>query len=118
ASLVFLDVPTANIVGLAFSPDARMLAACTQYEGIIRIWSVETAKLLHELDAKAGQVNSIAFSPDGRTLASAHFRHGEHKHISLVKLWDVARGREVTTLDANLPTTVDSVAFGRDDKTV
>lgn len=118
ASLIVLEVPTANIVSLAFSPDARLLAASTQYEGIIRIWSVETAKLLHELNSKADTVNSIAFSPDGRTLASAHYRHGEHKHISLVKLWDVARGREVTTLDANLPATVDSVAFGRDDKTV
>ena len=57
-----------------------------------------------------GPVKSVAFSPDGRTLASASLDH-------TIKLWDVANGRELRTLEGHTDQ-VTSVAFSPDGKTL
>ena len=53
-------------------------------------------------------MNSVAFSPDGKTLASGSFE---------VKLWDVASGRELRSLDTHSDASF-SVAFSPDGKTL
>ena len=58
-------------------------------------------------------VNSIAFSPDGKTIASAG---GD----GIIKLWDVANGRELFALKSYWTTnsirSMETVAFSRDGK--
>ncbi|MEO6391422.1 MAG: caspase family protein [Pyrinomonadaceae bacterium] len=53
-----------------------------------------------------GAVSSIAFSPDGKTLAGA-------SNDDLIKLWDVATGRELRSFAGNAP-----IAFRNDGRTL
>jgi WD40 repeat protein len=62
--------------------------------------------LIHKWETEQSGVRSVAFSPDGRLLASA----GGNK---TVKLWDVAEGREVRTLEGHTAD-VRAVAFSPD----
>jgi WD40 repeat protein len=63
-----------------------------------------------ELKGHKTLIRSIAFSPDGRILAS-----GDNQRK--IKLWDVASGKELATLD-NGGWSVYSVAFSPDGKTL
>ncbi len=74
-----LEGHTDWVRSVAFSSDGKMLASagcgvmteseCT--EGEIRLWDVETGRLLGQLRGHTAVVHHIAFSPAGPTLASA-----------------------------------------------
>src|SRR5437867_3085777 len=66
------------------------------------------AQLPQELRGHKELVHGVAFSPDGKTLASA----GADK---TVKLWNVADGKELKTINAHAGT-VFGLAFSRDGK--
>jgi len=85
-------------VAFAFSPDAKMLAMRTSNARAIRLDDVASGKRLHVLgDATVtpnqrwpGDTQTLAFSPDGRKLAEGN---GD-----LLRLWDVATGKEITPM--------------------
>ena len=56
----------------------------------------------------SGTVRSVSFSPDGKLLASG-------SHDKTVKLWDVATGREIRTLEGHSGGVI-SVSFSPDGK--
>ncbi|GAA0321971.1 serine/threonine protein kinase [Actinoallomurus spadix] len=95
---------TSLVVGMAFSPDGRTLAA-GGYDGRVRLWDVATHRMLGSLPDLPGRVNGVAFSPDGRILACAG---GD-----TVLLWDALARRALTTLPTRTGV-VDSVAFAPD----
>ena len=66
---------------VVFSPDNETLATAS---GLIRLWEVNTEKLIDTFDAP-GSVLSISFSPNGGTLASAH-------EDGAVRVWEVNTG--------------------------
>ncbi|WP_345363535.1 serine/threonine-protein kinase [Actinoallomurus liliacearum] len=99
---------TSLIVGMAFSPDGRTLAA-GGYDGRVRLWDVATHRLVAALPDLPGRVNGVTFSPDGRTLACAG---GD-----TVLLWDVPARRPATTLSTRTGV-VDAVAFAPDGRTL
>ncbi|HEX6278598.1 MAG TPA: WD40 repeat domain-containing protein, partial [Pyrinomonadaceae bacterium] len=89
---------------VAFSPDGRFVAAGGK-DSAVRIWNIETRKLVHKLIGHSKWVNGIAFSTDGKTLASASTDQS-------LKLWNVSTGAEIDTLLGHTKS-VSSVTFSR-----
>jgi WD40 repeat protein/tetratricopeptide (TPR) repeat protein len=56
-------------IGLAFSPDGKVLAATSPDAAAIRLWDVEKGGLLREIPA-SGQASFLTFSNDGRRLVA------------------------------------------------
>jgi WD40 repeat protein len=81
-----------SVVGLAFSPDGNLLAACAM--GQVCLWDMTNGRLLQRLspmkfgalgDEMPEPVLQAAFSPDGKTLVTGDMGGG-------VCLWDVKTG--------------------------
>src|SRR5262249_59440190 len=82
-------------IGLAFTPDGRMLATGDTV-GALRLWDVAQQRVvasrkMHAFDISQTDQASLAFSPDGRRLATTGAGN-------TVKLWAVARSTEFIPL--------------------
>lgn len=73
---------------LALSPDAKHLAT-GGYDGIIRIWNVETGEFKRALVGHDSYVYGLAYSPDGNYLASAG------SFNATARVWDTKTGMPV-----------------------
>ena len=71
-------------LGVAFSPDGRLLATASGDE-TARLWDPATGQPLRTLTGHTGAVTGVAFSPDGRLLATA-------SDDETARLWDPATG--------------------------
>ena len=105
--------PTAVLKGhtdwvsaVAFSPDGTTLASQSGWDGLVRLWDVEThwGPTIENLRGGA----AMAFSPDGATLACASGPH--------VKLWDVRTRAQLDVLAHDVG--VGIVAFSPDGETL
>lgn len=65
--------------GLTYSQDGKFIAASSRSENKIRIWNVETGKIVKTLSGHSGK---ITFGPRGKTLISS----GWDRQI---KIWDI-----------------------------
>lgn len=54
----------------AYSPDGGLLATAAQ-DGMVRLWDVQSGRLIRRMAGHARAVSSVRFSPDGRFLVSA-----------------------------------------------
>jgi WD40 repeat protein len=97
-----------RVLSVAYSPDGRLLATGA-WDGSLRLWQPDTARLVREWAGHDGWVKSVAFAPDGKTLASAG-KDGR------VRFWDVATGKEVRRLRVGSEE-VRRVVFAPDGKT-
>jgi RNA polymerase sigma factor (sigma-70 family) len=97
---------------VAFSPDGKLLAAAgrallpshTNTDEVVQFWDLPSGRerrrlSLKDRDNEFCTVEAIAFSPDGRTLAASG---RAAKEGSMVRLWDVATGREMVRIGAGL----------------
>ncbi len=89
------DVAALATNGVAFSPDGRWLAACSntadRAPGEVRVFDPTTGQRIFTLRGHTSNVTSVAFSPDGRRIATSSFDR-------TVKLWETETGQEVFTL--------------------
>ncbi len=99
-----------GVVGLAFSPDGRVLAVGARegFEDVVMLWEVASGALVETLYGFNGAVNDLAFSPDGELLAAG-------ANDGLIQVWQVADWSRLHTLehvtDEGEPVRVTSVAF-------
>jgi WD40 repeat protein/tRNA A-37 threonylcarbamoyl transferase component Bud32 len=104
AALVHTNM-SADVTGIAFSPDGRRLASA-RYDGAIQVWDAATGKETLTLRGHSSGVRGVAFSPDGRRIAAAD-------EDRTVKVWDAATGRQTLTLTGHADF-VFAVAFSPD----
>lgn len=88
ARRVKLSDKRVDTISFVFTPDGRVLAAGI-VEKRLKLWDV-TAKKEQELAQTAKEYSQVKFSRDGRLLALSE--------NYVVKIWDVASGRELTQL--------------------
>ncbi|MHC5769182.1 MAG: protein kinase domain-containing protein [Nostoc sp.] len=90
---------------LAISPDSHTLASGSDDKNI-KLWDLNTKKVLASLSGHSQAVKSVAFSPDGKILATA-------SDDKTIKLWQVETLEEICTLLGHAHA-VKSVAFSPD----
>ena len=101
------------------SEDGRWLASTGQ--GLaIKLWDVETGRLLNTLEGHTFRVSKLKFSDDARLLASASEDYDPYAPartakpvLRTIKIWEVATGRCLHTLKAHTKT-VEVMIFSAD----
>lgn len=81
---------TRPVVALAFLPNGRHLATGSK-DGSVRLWKVDSGRMLWARQEHAAEVNSLAFRPDGGLVASAGDDH-------TIRIWDPADGQVRRTI--------------------
>jgi WD40 repeat protein len=66
--LVLEDVADSQVLALAFSPDGRLLVACTA-DGVVKAWQLDERDTWQHLHSTDWDATSLAFAPNGQTLA-------------------------------------------------
>ena len=73
-----LKKPMGRVLGIAFSPDEKLLA-CGCLDGRTYLWQTKSRKLIKTLtksEESKGGIHAVAFSPDGKTLVAGDSFNG------------------------------------------
>jgi hypothetical protein len=95
----------------SFSPDGKLMASSSS-SGEVKVWDSTSGRELKVLKELDGEIRCVTFSPDGLRLATTTAPTGTQysRPSEAVKIWDIATGLEVLTLDSGL----NGVAFSPD----
>jgi len=80
---------------LAFTPDGKTIIVGNEL-GEISFCDVASRKVLHTVKGHAQRIAVCMVSPDGKRCATAGFDN-------IVKLWDIASGKELRSWDMHMP---------------
>ena len=87
------DAHHGAIRSIAINPNGQSFAT-VGHDHVVRVWSAENGRRLHEWTGHRSPVFCAAFHPDGTSLVTA-------EHFGVVKHWDTATGKLVRSLDAS-----------------
>ena len=94
-----------GIDAVALSPNQTILASAS-FDGVVKLWDMQTHQTIKALIGHSTSVNSLAFSPDGSRLATASWD-------ATIKLWDPVSFQVVATLRGHTDS-VSTIAFSPD----
>jgi WD40 repeat protein len=95
------------VAAVTFSPNGKLLAS-GGFDSTVRVWDVETGKLINEWKDRNGWVFSVAFSHDGKTVAAG----GCSSRSMTTCVWEVESGKLVRNLEDSWAT---ALAFSEND---
>lgn len=82
-----------TVYGLAFSPDAKMLATCAA-DKFVKVFALPTGKFAKSFEGHTHHVLDVGWMADGKLLASAGADN-------TVKIWDYEKGEQLRTIPAH-----------------
>jgi WD40 repeat protein len=105
---------TGRVMSVAFSPDGRRALSGANswnkhgepHDTVLRLWDVETGKVIRRFEGHTQGVDSVALSADGRLALSGG---GD----TTVRMWDVETGKELRRFEGHRAM-VTGVAFSPD----
>jgi WD40 repeat protein len=78
---------------VAVSPDGRFIVSGSE-DRTVKVWELESGRLLRSLKEHADDVNAVAVSPDGRFIVSG-------SDDRTVKVWELESGRLLRSLEGH-----------------
>lgn len=97
------------VYSLAISPGGNLLASGNR-QGEVKLWDLETAKLIGKFTAHKDAVNAMAFTPNGEILVTGSYD-------STIQVWDLSKGELIQTL-VNDGDRIRSLALNPDGQTL
>ncbi len=94
-----------HVVATVFSPDDKSVLTGGR-DKTVKLWSVETGRILQTFGLHDGEVSGIAFSPDGQFIVTSSYG-------DVARIWDNATGVCLRTLSGHQSSVV-SVAWSPD----
>lgn len=108
-----LSEPSGPVLGLAISPDGRMLAVPC-YNGVVKLYDAKTLKVRRTLAGGEARPLALSFSPDRRSLAIGS--ESVERGTPALVVWDLHAGQLRHVLAG--PRRVPAVAFSPDSLSV
>ncbi|HEX7840280.1 MAG TPA: AAA family ATPase, partial [Kofleriaceae bacterium] len=79
-----------RVSACAVTPDGRRVISAS-WDRTLKVWDLESGRVLATLEGHAGWVSACAVTPDGRCMVSA-------SRNRMLKVWDLESGRVLATL--------------------
>jgi WD40 repeat protein len=100
-----------SITYVFFAPDSKTFATGGPNNAHgVQFWDTATGKRVEPFPGHSSPIASLAFSPDGRAVATSSNIRGD----PVIRLWDPATGRPLSSFQTPSPGGVSAVAFSPD----